>query len=320
LKEAAKLGLKLQWTKTGREIAKVMSRVDHGYSSSLQDWKNGKNVSDPENCSADLDKMFCDIKIACSEIEDGDKSKDSKQWRSHWADARTPNGKRWESDSNYTNDKNGKMCDYGAKCQRSDCWFNHPKGWSGGEWKVSANTTMKGKVYMAYEKINDGGKGGKGGKSSKGGKGSKGKGKGKGKSRIKKDCSVEGCNRQDWGKYCTPHFKQGLEKGYLLTKDGERDYKTFDRDGKRKREEDADDFGFNKMTSQQKLGVKNVMAAIQAQASTEIEGEDDQPSEPRGSVMDRLGKVESMLKGHANLAGSKQKMQVDSFIEELNKQ
>ena len=37
LKEAAKLGLKLQWTKTGREIAKVMSRVDHGYSSSLQD-------------------------------------------------------------------------------------------------------------------------------------------------------------------------------------------------------------------------------------------------------------------------------------------
>ena len=169
LKEAAKLGFKLQWTKTGREIAKVMSRVDHGYSSSLQDWKNGKNVSDPENCSADLDKMFCDIKIACSEIEDGDKSKDSKQWRSHWADARTPTGKRWENDSNYTNDKNGKMCDYGAKCQRSDCWFSHPKGWSGGEWKVSANTTMKRKVYMAYEKINDGGKGGKSGKGGKGG-------------------------------------------------------------------------------------------------------------------------------------------------------
>lgn len=225
----------------------MTSHVDREYSNALTKWKNGKNVSDPENCRADLDTMFNDIKRACDNIEEGDSQvKGKKRRRSHWAERKGGGKRSCDRDSEHAADKNtGKMRDYGLKCQRSDCWFDHPKGWSGGEWKASNHSTMKGNAYMCWDKVDEK----KTALYAKGGKGKgKGKSKGKGKCRTeKRECEVEGCKRMDWQRFCTPHYKQGLDKGYLLKKDGEK----YEFDSKKRKNEDTKDaFGFERASKQ----------------------------------------------------------------------
>ena len=289
LKEVSRLGVKLRWNKTGKLVVLVLGRLDTEYSDALKDWKNASKVSDLEDCAGDIEVLFNDIETAHAEILTADALiKGGKQWRSHLAVA---NG----ADARGPKDANLRECKFGMKCIKDGCWFGHPSGWSAE--KARANK-------------------------------SKGKDKRANYGRESKDdnCVAKGCTRSGKGKkFCTPCFKQGIEKGSLELKAGGL-HKFRSAGGKHERDGDkstkSDEFGFERFSKKQKFGVKQAMMVAKRQAVKQYI--DSKPSEddegafnrPVQSVSDRLEALEI----HADRAFAKKRKTIEGFLEDIDQQ
>ena len=289
--EAGEIGVKLRWSKTGKEIAVVMSRLDHDYSNALQGWKDGSKVSDPEDCALDLELMFADIETTLKQIQNGDrKLENNGQWRSHHVMARRPKGKGG-SKGGKGGSKGGRgTCKYGGSCGREDCHFEHPHGWNPNNRRAAF---------------------GKGGRSKGGGKGG-----GKGSA-----CEAEGCNREgkDGKKFCTPHYIEGMKQGELTKKDGSKHMFKRKRDSDGNNQGRNDVFGFEQLSNKQKQGFKQAMAVREKAIRNEITGDDDDmhdfaaPASVKRSVMERLGKLEDAAEPDSKRA------HLAAFLEDINK-
>ena len=289
LKEVNRLGVKLRWNKTGKLVVLVLGRIDAEYSDALKDWKNASKVSDLEDCAADIEVLFNDIETAHAEILTADALiKGGKQWRSHLAVANGADGKG-------PKDANVRECKFGMKCVKEGCWFKHPNGWSAEKARASKS---KGKDKRANY-----------GKESKDDK-----------------CIAKGCNRCGKGKkFCTSCFKQGVEKGSLDLKAGGV-HKFKNAGGKRERDgsngNKNDEFGFDRLSKMQKLGVKQAMMVAKRQAVKQYIdskiSEDDEGafSQPVPSVSDRL----EALEVHADRAFAKKRKAIEGFLEDIDQQ
>jgi hypothetical protein len=246
--------------------------------------------SDLEDCAGDIEVLFNDIETANAEIITADAlMKGGKQWRSHLAVANGADAR--------PKDANQRECKFGIKCIKDGCWFGHPSGWSAE--KARANKAS-GKDKRAHY------------------------GNDRGKTKDDDTCVAKGCTRSGKGKkFCTPCFKQGLEKGSLELKAGG-SHKFRSGGGKRDRDDGdkgskRDEFGFGRFSKKQKSGIKQAMMVAKEQAIEQYKESNKQSEDddgPYNSIQDRL----SQLEIHANSANSNKRKVIDSFLNDIDRQ
>ena len=121
LQEALDLGIKIQWTRTGKPIVSILSERSNTLAAKLTKYTEKGAIADAEDAAVELDRMFDDIEQACGELEE------------HGCDIKRAGfanqvGLKRKRDDDDNGDRGKVTCWYDTNCTNKNCTFHHPNG------------------------------------------------------------------------------------------------------------------------------------------------------------------------------------------------
>ena len=113
LTKVTELGVKLEWSKVGRDIVTLLIERSNNFAMRLAKYAKKGGIINPMDCGVELEQVYTDIQQACKDMKGADLSLKGLSGRANAA---------------RTGDRVMPECRFGSECYRNDCKFGHKDG------------------------------------------------------------------------------------------------------------------------------------------------------------------------------------------------